>query len=333
MFKIFVPETRNAVDFYIHIVEKAAQKAGEEVKWIKSASEINRDDIVFAIDHNNGFKAMLRRPRKLVHWYQGVAPEERTLYDTRNRLYVKLVYYAHSWLESLMLNNADLHLFVSKTMKNHYEKKHHLNPIKNYVIMPCFNTEMDENSFYDEKYRKPTFLYSGNTAGWQCFPQIVALFKRIKETMIPEAELKIYSGDKEKVKEELDKQGVKAEIRFVHYTKLNEEIKQFKYGFLIREDNVVNNVATPTKMSSYLGNGIIPIFSNVIGDFKEIFENVHYSVPLGANYEGLDKLVELDKQYISGDEVKKDYKQIFDQYYNEDYYINLISEKIIALKK
>ena len=128
MFKIFVPRTRNAVDFYIHIVEKAAIKAGEEVKWINSASEINREDIVFAIDHDNGFKALLKRPHKLIHWYQGVAPEEKMLYDNRNQLYVKTLYYAHTWLEYLMLKNADLHLFVSKTMKDHYEQKHHLKP-------------------------------------------------------------------------------------------------------------------------------------------------------------------------------------------------------------
>ena len=230
-----------------------------------------------------------------------------------------------------MLKHADLHLFVSKSMKSHYEKKHHLKPINNCVIMPCFNTEMDESSFCDAKYKQPLFLYSGNTAGWQCFPQIVALFKRIKETMISNAELIVYSGDKEKVQAELDKQGVKAEIRFVHYTKLNEEIKQLKYGFLIREDNIVNNVATPTKMSSYLGNGIIPIFSNVIGDFKYVLENVHYTVPLGPNYEGLDKLLKLEKLEIKGDEVKNDFKQVFEQYYNENYYVDLISEKIKAL--
>ena len=197
--------------------------------------------------------------------------------------------------------------------------------------MPCFNTELDDNSFYDEKYNKPTFLYSGNTSGWQCFPQIVALFKRIKETMIPDAELKIYSGNKQEVQEELDKQGVKAEIKYVHYTKLNEEIKKIKYGFLIREDNVVNNVATPTKMSSYLGNGIIPIYSDVIGDFKEVLDNVRYTVPLGVNYEGLDKLLILESQTILSSDVKDDFKQVFNQYYNEDHYIDVISKKIKAL--
>ena len=150
--------------------------------------------------------------------------------------------------------------------------------------------------------------------------------------MIPDAKLMIYSGDKEIVQAELNKQGVQAEIRFVHYTKLNEEIKQFKYGFLIRKDNVVNNVATPTKMSSYLGNGIIPIFSNVIGDFKQELGKVRYSLPLGTNYEGLDKLADIEKQIITGDDVKKDFKQVFVQYYNESYYIDVISEKIKALK-
>ena len=42
------------------------------------------------------------------------------------------------------------------------------------------------------------------------------------------------------------------EIRRVSEGEVDEYIAKCKYGFLIREDNTVNNVATPTKMSTYI---------------------------------------------------------------------------------
>lgn len=38
-------------------------------------------------------------------------------------------------------------------------------------------------------------------------------------------------------------------------SQLNEEHAKYKFGFLLRMDDVVNNVATPTKYNSYLTLG------------------------------------------------------------------------------
>ena len=57
---------------------------------------------------------------------------------------------------------------------------------------------------------------------------------------------------------------------------------------ITRKDIAINKVATPTKMSSYLANGIIPIFSDIIGDFNKVMGKLKYTVPVGQNYEGLE---------------------------------------------
>ena len=54
----------------------------------------------------------------------------------------------------------------------------------------------------------------------------------------------------------------------------NEEIyKEYldcDFGFLLRDDTIVNNVACPTKMMEYLRFGIVPILkSDHIGNFRE----------------------------------------------------------------
>ena len=154
-----------------------------------------------------------------------------------------------------------------------------------------------------------------------------ALYKEIK-SKLPYAELTIYSPDQEEARRILTEKGVDALVKYVPYPQLAEEIKGFKYGFLIRENDTVNNVATPTKMCNYLANGIIPIFSNVIGDFKEELRNLKYVVPLGEDTAGIEKLYELEMQTIKGNDVKEDFQTVFDRYYSKEYYVNLIATKI-----
>ena len=208
-------------------------------------------------------------------------------------------------------------------MLEYYRKKYGYNK-NNYIIMPCFNDQIKDDAFVDSKYKNPTFVYAGNLAGWQCFPQTVELFKTIKST-IPAATLTVYKPDQEKAKAILSERGVEAMVKYVPYTQLAQEIKCYKYGFLIREDDPVNNVATPTKMCNYLANGIIPIYSNVIGDFKEELASLKYSVPLGSRYEGIEKLFELEKTEIKATDVKTDYMKVFASYYSEENYVNMIS--------
>lgn len=329
-YKIYYPQKDNATEYYLHIIQKAIEKNGNNVEYINTYDSINTEDIVITIDAFPFFKIRKKKPKKIINWFQGIAPEEKLRFDSRNRLYIYLIYIVHSWLEKYALRKADLCFFVSNSMKKHYEKKYGYKN-NSYLIMPCFNTKIDDSSFTDEKYRNPTFLYSGNTSGWQRVPETIALFKHIKETIIPNAELVIYTPNKDVMQKLLDEQGVEAKIGFVHYSQLNEEIKKYKYGFLIREDVDVNNVATPTKMNSYIASGIIPIYSNVLGDFKEEFKNLKYSISLGNNYEGLDKILEIERLNINSNDVKNDFQTIFDKYYNEDYYINIIADRLKAL--
>ena len=76
-------------------------------------------------------------------------------------------------------------------------------------------------------------------------------------------------SDKNISLENVDIRGVKAEELANYYKKAH-------YGFVLRDDIPVNNVACPTKLVEYMNYGIIPIvLSDEIGDFKDIgFENL-----------------------------------------------------------
>lgn len=330
MYKIYYPHKNNATEYYLRIIEKAILNIGEKVAYIDHFSDISKDDYLIVIDVLPLIKAKIRRPKKIITWFQGIVPEEKLYFDRRNKYYIQLLYFIYNILEKYALNHSDLNIFVSDTMRKHYNKKYGYSK-NNYLVMPCFNSKLEPSAFSPEKYDRATFLYTGNMSGWQRVPDMLALFKIIKQTMLPNAELIIFTPNQDEMRSLLKKMNVEAVVKYVHYTQLNNEIKKYKYGFLIREDMVVNNVATPTKMNTYLANGIIPIYSDVIGDFKNVFKNLKYVIPVDKDFGGIEQILEIERKKLNGNEVKKDFEKVFEQYYNESYYIDIISEKLKCL--
>lgn len=330
MFKILIKEEdkRDATAVYLEIIEDAIGLLGEEVTYIFNPDEINNGDKVFTVTVNMFLKAWKTGKSKFIcNWFQGIIPEEAELWENTSRISKWLNKQYYTFCEKYVLKRSALNLFVSNAMQDHYRTKYSYNK-DNFFVMPCFNLSLQENAFYDEKYSKPTFLYAGGLTGWQCFESMVELFANIKKHL-KDAALCIYTGDQEEARKILNKHNVDAEMKYVTYDKLSEEIKKFKYGFMIREENEVNRVATPTKMNSYLANGIIPIYSDVIGAYKEYLFDLKYSIPLESKtHEGIKKIFELEKQVIHGSEVMDEYRKVFTAFYNRDIYVQQISKAL-----
>lgn len=328
---LFEGDKNDATLYYLDIIKDAIQLAGNDVEYIDSLYSINYDDIVVEITPKAYWKIRkLNKAKRKIHWFQGVTPEEVDFYEMPwiKKLLSKIRY---SIFERMILKRSDFNFFVSNTMLSHYKQKYGYNK-NNYFVMPCFNQPLLDKAFYDEKYLRPTFVYTGNLAKWQCFEPMVALFLQIKKNL-PNATLAIYTKDSERAKVILSKYGVEAEIKYVPYQQLSEEIMQYKYGFILREDNIVNNVATPTKMNSYLASGIIPIYTDVVGAYKENLSGLYYAVPVKTDNKGIEKLYELEKQIIKSCDVLNEYKAVFDSYYNKQKYVEQIAKVITKLEK
>ena len=95
----------------------------------------------------------------------------------------------------------------------------------------------------------------------------------------------------------------------------------------MREDTIVNQVATPTKFSNYLSNGIIPIFSRCLKSFFRISNE--YGVGIPCDIMDLDTaaqlvLADMDSEH-SEIELRVKYQKVFDDYYSTERYIEKIS--------
>lgn len=260
--------------------------------------------------------------RNFVFWAQGVVGAESYM---RHHSIVR--YKILNIFEKFALKKSTICFCVSKAQQKYYEKEYLLSLASKCLVMPCFNTKLNEFSFkHSNKYDNNVFCYIGSLAVWQCFEETVKLYSEIEKRSPKKCFLKIFTKDIEKAKGVINKYNVKNYlVDFVPQERLSEVLSDCKFGFLIREDNIVNRIATPTKMSTYLANGIIPIFSSCINDFSILAKEYKYLISLSDNDDFL-KVLDYMNVIIQNDEVYEEYKKIFDQYYNGLVYINRLKE-------
>lgn len=302
-------------DYYLNVIGKACERVNSDKNITITARY--RDAVVAKI-HGN----------KVIFWSQGVGAEE---YAMRHNNKIKLFFV--NVMAYLALKWSDFPVFVSNAMKEHYEKKYKIRFAENkYYIMPCYNTSLREDAFSEkDKYVKNTFVYTGSMEKWQGVPHILECYKKIEDSGLPNAKLEIYTAEQE-IAERLVK-----EAGLINYSIgccTNEELQivlgRIKYGFILREDNVVNRVSTPTKISTYLANGVIPIYSKCIASFQEVASMMTYVV----EEEDIERKIRFfDAKQIEAENVLIEYRKVFDTYYSDEYHITNLVERLTAVFK
>tara|TARA_B100000700_G_scaffold329703_1_gene452469 strand:- start:3118 stop:4161 length:1044 start_codon:yes stop_codon:yes gene_type:complete len=205
--------------------------------------------------------------RKLFVWHQGIIPEES--YSRHNSI---LRYYILSAIEFLALRNADGAVLVSSEAKSFLERKYKFLSLKKYIIVPCLS---DFSLTNISEPRDNKFVYIGGISPWQCFEDVIASYLYIKN-VIENATLSIYTLDKEKAKitvEKFTSNYKELGIEIASLTSRNEveaALNNHRYGFLLRENIPLNNVASPIKFGEYLSCGVAPIITEAVIDYAKI---------------------------------------------------------------
>ena len=329
-YKILVDnkDVNDATSFYLNIISTAVKKAGFSIKMINSISDLATSDIAIIVKVTTAFRVLRKNPKqRIILWLQGVQPEEMMMSD--NIFYKKIFFYLSlRFLESLSFRNIPFMIYVSNEMKRHYERKFGVSDDRMSFIMPCYNLELDKTSFTEEKYINPSFVYAGSLDNWQCFEKTLETFSHVKK-QIPDATLTLLTKETEKAKRMVGKYLLKnVTVKYIPKEQVQAELQKYKYGFILREDVIVNRVATPTKLNSYLASGVIPIVSECLIDFINNTTQCQYicRIKNGLSPEQIaESIIAFDKCRIYKNEILKAYEIIFDDYYNSDKYINELS--------
>ena len=240
-------------------------------------------------------------------------------------------FHTKNLIEYIALKFSGIKFFVSKSMLNHYKDKYRLN-FENYEIIPCFNLNYEKTDNLSlKRYENPSFVYAGSLSVWQNFEETLKIFKLI-EDRIPSATLTLLTEENEKALSLINQYELKnIMVKYVSLNNLNKELLKHKYGFLLRKDTKVNNVATPTKMNSYLACGVIPIYSDVIKDYSTNINLGNYDLKMKAT----DSVEDIARKIIDFENLEKDFshldtyiKKIFSDYYNQNKYIHNISQRL-----
>ncbi len=326
-------DRHDATIHYIEIIKNSLLNFGGKVEVIESVKEIDsRKNIIVVVNAKAHLKVLLKNPFiKVVCWYQGIMPEELFINYHKKDKSLKIALWTVFELISLKFNFFSI--FVSNKMKVHYEEKYKLDFKNRFYIMPCFNLDINRRAFEEpNKFKKPTFLYAGTMSDWQCIDQMLILYMEIEHN-IPDSKLFLFTPDIEIARQYVEKYQIKnVVIDYKPYKQLSEEIKKYKYGFIIREDIEMNRVATPTKMNSYLANGIIPIFSNCINSFQENLSNLKFKIVLKNNFDSkflLEKLNEFETDKDLEKFIFEDFStNAFQSYYNKNFHIKQLYERL-----
>ncbi len=166
--------------------------------------------------------------------------------------------------EELAFRSAKALVAVSKNMIDFYKEKY--KGIKtDFILLPIFAPGDTPVKTLGEK---PKIIYSGGAQKWQNVDLMVESISKIANNF----NVSILTPNVEEFKQKLKKAGTEGvEVKSVNSSELCKEYKNADFGYILRDDNVVNRVACPTKLIEYLTYGIIPVVLQPnIGDFNTL---------------------------------------------------------------
>ena len=314
-------------DYYLEVIGEAYKMQNQEVKYFYKWDEYKpkRSDITVVTRYKELLKMILER-RHYVYWVQGLLPEENfALYHSK----LRVLFY--NLIEKIIIQSTvkrfNYFVMVSQRMKKHYEEKYHI-IIDNCYVMPCNNDVIHEQSFLEErKYKDDLFCYEGGLNVWQCIDETLKIYKEIEKTR-KNTKLLLLVKNKEKAMKLLQKyEIINFEIDFVPVSMLPEKLKKVKYGFIIRQDLELNRVATPTKLLTYMGTGVIPILSTCLEGLLENVDTTRYVIQM-ENVDDISPIMSFMDEEVSAEDILIDYKNIYNKHYDKMHHIEEMSKKL-----
>lgn len=312
----FKEDVRTVTGYYYGIILDAMEQKGYERVELddyksKKVKNLPKDTWFLLTSLKEYFFLYVRGYRNFVYWFQGIIPEEDYW-----RTGSKLRRFCFAALERIAWKKIPYKICVSKYQVEHYQRKYGKVSAQTYFVMPCFNSEFYPEHFHVEgKYEHNVFCYAGGVQTYQGFGAILKTYKEI-ESRYKDTFLRIYTLNQEKAKQMIESEGIENySLDSVPQEKVPEKLSECKYGFIIRDNNIVNQVATPTKLCDYLGNGVIPIFTDTIRAYADIAEHYEHLYC----FRDSNKEIVLDAALsakVDANELEKEYKSVMDEYFN-----------------
>lgn len=271
-----------------------------------------RPNLILAEGHEAASVPLLFKYAKVLVDIHGAGPEEaeyvRLQLGSRDLSIV-------SWLnhvEKVILKKADRIFVVTPAMEKHLCRKWAINSSAQFRVLPVAlgaNFLRDGDCNVVHKYslepliNKNVFVYCGGVQAYQCVDDTIANYICIARH-IKDPALLFITPDAEKIRGKVDRLSDEIKNSIVIVSATPDEVpsllKLGKYGFVLRENNVLNIVACPTKINEYLACGLVLICTESAGHGSDAINRTGAGVLIPLQLEefrGSEVAIQIQKCY------------------------------------
>lgn len=296
---------------YITTLNKVNVVSYKDILEIRTS--IQKNDIIYIRDAFLYLKIkslyILNRSVMLIYDFRGLLSYE-SFSRHKNILRFITIYI----IEFFIYMTADKLFAVSINLKKKlytiYKFKRNLN------VVPCLSSRVIHNKNKIDS-NCINFVYIGSMSKWQCIDQTLDLFYYIQSKI--NATLTIYTTNIDEAKTYMESYDFEENVRVdsLSHEELLKVLPDFDMGFLLRENLVLNKVASPVKFLEYTSSGVVPIVTLHVGDYS----NDVKVKEIGIIYQ--DKTEELINEIknISNSDIRKKL-YMYSLSYNLSNYIN-----------
>ncbi len=220
---------------------------------------------------------------------------------------------------------------VSSVLAETLEKKYCINTDDIIVVPTCVDHRIYSSNYDSRKaLRKKlgiadkfVIVYNGGLQGWQNFEGLIQIATKISQ-IDSTTFFFVLTKDVSTAKTYLEKHSFPKEqykVMNLQYGKMAKFLSCGDLGLLVRKQNDVNKVASPTKFAEYLACGMPVLVSPNIGDTESIIKNENVGFVLGNDLQlaALLKRIKDDREALAADCMKVAMK-----YYDLETYLDQI---------
>jgi hypothetical protein len=312
-------EVNDATFRYLELIRGGLSDAGlRDLGLTQDKSVLRQAVVVVTISCLPAVRALALHPSAMiVHWFQGIEAVERRFLHKGWRGWGRWVLW--TLMEQVLLRHSRVKLFVSQQMRDFLGDIE--GPGQASLVIPCYNVDIGNIAASDpHRYRRINMVYAGSMYPWQCVRQSLQAYRVVRDRR-PEATMTILTREVDRARGICRDMGLDdVEVEAVSPAQLSERLNEFSFGFILRDAMAINEVSTPTKFSSYLGAGVIPVMTSATPALAAMVSGVPFqiTVPEPSDSDAIaDRILEINCTAPTPADVALSFRSIFDRYFDD----------------
>lgn len=216
--------------------------------------------------------------------------------------------------------NCDMYNFVTRSMREYMINKYGYKRSLPFTIIPTLYKaeDLDEKKYCEiqktEEYTEDQFVvsYIGSIQAWQSLDQLKEIIISISESIATARFMFLMNGSLPGLDSLPLNIQRKISIKSIPHEQIKYYLAMSDIGIVIRDNNIVNKVAAPTKIAEYITNGVTVLYGGDIGivkDLHEVARDVRL-IEFDSKSEWLEKIIDVYRNRTK--KISKDATNYFD---------------------